>query len=71
MPNNDYTVCIKWETQTSLFCISSFRCFFNIYPPVFTPYGGGLAQSLLLNDSKDLENVPDTFNLPAPTVQEK
>ena len=34
-------------------------------------YGGGLGQSLLLNDSKDLENVPDTFNLPAPTVQEK
>ncbi len=23
-------------------------CFFNIYPPEFTPYGGGLVQSLVL-----------------------
>ena len=32
MPNNDYTVCIKRETQTYFYFITSSRCFFNIYP---------------------------------------
>jgi len=40
LPNNDYTL-----------CITSYRCFFNIYPPEFTPYWGGLVQSFSLNDS--------------------
>jgi len=35
--NNDYTACIK-----------GCRRLFNIYPPEFTPYGGGLVQSLVL-----------------------
>jgi len=30
-PNNDYTVCINWETQTVAFCIRRSRIFLIIY----------------------------------------
>ena len=32
--NNDYTICIKRETQTYFYLIRSSRCFFNIYTPM-------------------------------------
>jgi len=38
LPNNDYTVCINRETQTSFFCIRSPRCFFNTRPVLRNNY---------------------------------
>src|SRR4030042_4346456 len=33
--NNDYTVCIKWQTQTVSFCIRSFCIFLFIRKNIF------------------------------------